>query len=206
MTPEELLNRWIVPLDRQVDYLTLGGRKFQVPFEVKVVLSTNLDPTALGDEAFFRRIHNKVYIGCLDDQQFDWVLARVAKAKGLDVSEEAAARLRHCARGQGDGELRAYLPGVVCKLAIAISRYENAAMRLTPRVGRPGARPLLREDGRRGRGPHRQRSTRRRWKASPTMRPAPRPTTTRTLRTARPSWLPGRPASTRRARRRRCRE
>ncbi|MFN8051624.1 MAG: hypothetical protein U0Q22_09325 [Acidimicrobiales bacterium] len=132
MTPEELLNRWIVPLDRQVDYLTLGGRKFQVPFEVKVVLSTNLDPTALGDEAFFRRIHNKVYIGCLDDQQFDWVLARVCTAKGLEVTEEAAARLRQQARGQGDGELRAYLPGVVCKLAIAISRYENAAMRLTP--------------------------------------------------------------------------
>ena len=137
MTPDELLNRWIVPLDRQVDYLTLGGRKFQVPFEVKVVLSTNLDPSHLGDEAFFRRIHNKVYIGCLDDQQFDWVLARVAKAKGIEVSEQAAARLRAAARGQGDGELRAYLPGVVCKLATAICRYENAALRLTPTlVGR----------------------------------------------------------------------
>jgi hypothetical protein len=132
MTPEELLNRWIVPLDRQVDYLTLGGRKFQVPFEVKVVLSTNLDPTALGDEAFFRRIHNKVYIGCLDDQQFDWVLARVAQAKQIEVTEDAAARLRSAARAQGDGELRAYLPGVVCKLAVAICRYENAAVRLTP--------------------------------------------------------------------------
>lgn len=134
MTPEELLNRWIVPLDRQVDYLTMAGRKFQVPFEVKVVLSTNLDPTQLGDEAFFRRIHNKVYIGCLDDQQFDFVLARVAKAKKIEVTTDAAARLRQQARGQGDGELRAYLPGVVCKLALAISRYENAAPRLTPQL------------------------------------------------------------------------
>ena len=134
MTPEELLNRWIVPLDRQVDYLTLAGRKFQVPFEVKVVLSTNFDPTQLGDEAFFRRIHNKVFIGCLDDQQFDWVLARVAKAKSIEVSPEAASRLRQQARSQGDGELRAYLPGVVCKLAIAIARYENAAVRLTPQL------------------------------------------------------------------------
>lgn len=132
MTPEELLNRWIVPLDRQVDYLTLAGRKFQVPFEVKVVLSTNLDPNDLGDEAFFRRIHNKIYIGCLDDQQFDWVLARIAKAKSIEVTEDAAARLRAAARAQGDGELRAYLPGVVCKLAVAICRYENLAVRLTP--------------------------------------------------------------------------
>jgi len=134
MTPDELLNRWIVPLDRQVDYLTLGGRKFQVPFEVKVVLSTNLDPDALGDEAFFRRIHNKVYIGCLDDQQFDWVLARIAQAKQIEVTEDAAARLRSNARSHGDGELRAYLPGVVCKLAVAICRYENAAVRLTPEL------------------------------------------------------------------------
>ena len=132
MTPEELLNRWIVPLDRQVDYLTMAGRKFAVPFEVKVVLSTNLDPSALGDEAFFRRIHNKVYIGCIDDEQFDWVLARVAQAKHLEVTEDAAAQLRRSARARGDGELRAYLPGVVCKLAIAIARYENAAFRLTP--------------------------------------------------------------------------
>lgn len=132
MTPEELLNRWIVPLDRHVDYLTLGGRKFAVPFEVKVVLSTNLSPDALGDEAFFRRIHNKIYIGCMDDEQFDWVLARVASKSGLELSEDAAIRLRTCARSRGDGELRAYLPGVVCKLAVAICKYENSAFRLTP--------------------------------------------------------------------------
>ena len=132
MTPEELLNRWIVPLDRQIDYLTLAGRKLAVPFEVKVVLSTNLDPASLGDEAFFRRIHNKVYVGCLDDEQFDWVLARVASAKRVELTEDAAAHLRRRARAAGDGELRAYLPGVVCKLALAICRYENTAPKLSP--------------------------------------------------------------------------
>jgi len=132
MTPEELLNRWIVPLDRQVDYLTLAGRKFAVPFEVKVVLSTNLDPTSLGDEAFFRRIHNKIYIGCVTDEQFDWILSRVAQGKGLDVHHDAVAQLRNQAKSRGDGELRAYLPGVVCKLALAICKYENSAFQLTP--------------------------------------------------------------------------
>ena len=134
MTPDALLNRWIVPLDRSVDYLTLLGRKFEVPFELKVVLSTNLDPAKLGDEAFFRRIHNKIYIGACTDEQFDWILSRVTRATRLELQSPAAVRLRQAARSQGDGELRAYLPGVVCKLANAICRYENQARVLTPEL------------------------------------------------------------------------
>ncbi len=132
MTPDALLNRWIVPLDRAVDYLTLHGRKIEVPFEVKAVLSTNLDPSQLGDEAFFRRIHNKVYIGACTDDQFDWILARVAEKRGMTVDAAAATRLREVARARGDGELRAYLPGVVCELAQAIMSYENLARHVTP--------------------------------------------------------------------------
>lgn len=132
MTPDALLNRWIVPLDRGVDYLTLHGRKIEVPFEVKTVLSTNLDPSDLGDEAFFRRIHNKVFIGACTDDQFDWILVRVAQKKGLEVDAAAAARLRSSARARGDGELRAYLPGVTCELARAIIAYENMGNVLTP--------------------------------------------------------------------------
>lgn len=134
MTPDALLNRWIVPLDRSVDYLTLQGRKFEVPFELKVVLSTNLDPAKLGDEAFFRRIHNKIYIGACTDEQFDWILSRVTRTLGIELEAPAAVRLRQAARSQGDGELRAYLPGVVCKLASAICRYENQARVLTPEL------------------------------------------------------------------------
>ena len=134
MTPDALLNRWIVPLDRQVDYLTLHGRKFEVPFELKVVLSTNLDPAKLGDEAFFRRIHNKIYIGAINDEQFNSILDRVANKSGLDVDGATASRLRHEARTRGDGELRAYLPGVVCGIAISICRYENAARVMTPEL------------------------------------------------------------------------
>jgi hypothetical protein len=152
-----------VPLDRQIDYLTLAGRKLAVPFEVKVVLSTNLDPASLGDEAFFRRIHNKVYVGCLDDEQFDWVLARVASAKRVELTEDAAAHLRRRARAAGDGELRAYLPGVVCKLALAICRYENTAPKLSPALVDRGARPVLRSYrravGEAGESPGRPRRT-----------------------------------------------
>jgi len=63
MKPEELLNRWMTPLDRRVDYLTLpGGRKFEIPFDLFVAFSTNLDPKHLADEAFLRRIANKIKI------------------------------------------------------------------------------------------------------------------------------------------------
>jgi DNA-binding MarR family transcriptional regulator len=132
MSPDALLNRWIVPLDRGVDYLTLHGRKVEVPFEVKAVLSTNLQPSDLGDEAFFRRIHNKVYIGACTDDQFDWILVRVAERKRLEVDAHAAARLRQVAKARGDGELRAYLPGVICQLADAVISYENMGRQLTP--------------------------------------------------------------------------
>jgi hypothetical protein len=134
MSPHALLNRWIVPLDRNVDYLTLRGRKFEVPFELKVVLSTNLDPAQLGDEAFFRRIHNKIYIGAVNDEQFDWILARVAEKNHLECRADASERLRSLAKARGDGELRAYLPGVVCELATAICHYENAGFVLSPEL------------------------------------------------------------------------
>ena len=61
VSPTDILNRWIVPLERRVDFLTLpNGRQIQVPFEQTLVLATNLEPTELVDEAFLRRIPYKV--------------------------------------------------------------------------------------------------------------------------------------------------
>ena len=134
MTPSALLNRWIIPLDRRVDYLTLAGRKVEVPFELKVVLSTNLDPAALGDDAFFRRIRNKIYIGAITDEQFDWILTRVTRAQGFECEASAATRLRDQARLRGDGELRAYLPSVVVEVAQAVAKFDNLAPVLTAKL------------------------------------------------------------------------
>jgi len=61
--PQDLLNRWIVPLESRIDFLTLHtGKKFQVPFDVLSVFATNLDPDSLADEAFLRRIPYKIPI------------------------------------------------------------------------------------------------------------------------------------------------
>jgi hypothetical protein len=131
-SPEALLNRWIVPLDRGIDYLTLMGRKFEVPFDLKVVLSTNLQPAELGDDAFFRRIQNKVFVGACSDTAFDEILRRVSSHHRIEVHPEAVEHLRRFARDQGDGELRAYRPGVVCQLTSSIARYHEVSPVLTP--------------------------------------------------------------------------
>jgi hypothetical protein len=77
MRPDELLNRWMTPLDRRVDFLTLpGGRKFEVSFDVLVVFSTNMNPLELTDEAFLRRIPNKIKVDYATQEQFLEILRR----------------------------------------------------------------------------------------------------------------------------------
>ncbi len=135
MTPAQLLNRWIVPLDRRIDYLSLNtGVKFDVPFNVKVVFSTNLPPAALGDEAFFRRLQAKVYIGSITDEGFDEILGRVAAAQGITATAADAAHLRHLTRTRGDGDLRPYVPSMVCEIVRMICRYENRPLAMSPEI------------------------------------------------------------------------
>ena len=84
MRPEELLNRWIVPLESRVDYLTLHtGKKFQVPFDVLIVFATNLDPKALADEAFLRRIPYKIAITDPNVEQFTKIFELDCRRRGL---------------------------------------------------------------------------------------------------------------------------
>ena len=69
--PQQLLNRWIVPLENRVDFLTLStGKKIQVPFEQLIIFSTNLEPTDLVDEAFLRRIPYKVEVADPTEKEF----------------------------------------------------------------------------------------------------------------------------------------
>ena len=83
--PEELLNRWVVPLDRRIDFLTLaGGRKVEIPFEMFVVFATNLDPATLVDAAFLRRIQTKVHVGAITNQEFHEIFRGVCKPLELE--------------------------------------------------------------------------------------------------------------------------
>ncbi|MCD9624533.1 hypothetical protein [Rhabdothermincola salaria] len=131
LSPEALLNRWIVPLDRQRDHLMLDhGVKFDIPFDVKIVFSTNLQPETLGDEAFFRRIQSKVLIPSIDDQAFDEILRRVCDHTGVTLAPGAAEHLRRTSRELGDGDLRPYLPAAVCKILSSICSFEDLPLEL----------------------------------------------------------------------------
>jgi hypothetical protein len=95
MSPRDLLNRWIVPLDRRIDFLSPGtGGKFAVPFEVMVVFSTNLEPHELADEAFLRRIPNKILVEAVTPEIFDAIFRLTAEAFAMDATPEAAAVCR----------------------------------------------------------------------------------------------------------------
>ncbi len=126
MSPRDLLNRWIVPLDRRVDYLSLRyGVKFQIPFEVMVVFSTNLDPQDLADEAFLRRIHNKILIESIDASTFDQIFARVVSSKRVPHEPDSAEYLRRLCLSDGRSELRACYPLDICNILVSISDYER---------------------------------------------------------------------------------
>jgi SpoVK/Ycf46/Vps4 family AAA+-type ATPase len=87
--PEELLNRWMTPLDRRMDFLMLpGGKKFEIPFDVLVVFATNLDPRTLTDEAFLRRIPNKINVNYVTSGQFAEIFERECLARGLACERE----------------------------------------------------------------------------------------------------------------------
>jgi len=132
MSPRDLLNRWIVPLDRRVDYLTLRyGIKFQIPFELMVVFSTNLEPSDLADEAFLRRIHNKIYVEAVDAGAFDQIFTRVVASRNIPAETDSAEYLRKLCLREGRTELRACYPADICNILLAIGRYEGRPPQMT---------------------------------------------------------------------------
>jgi predicted ATPase with chaperone activity len=89
MDPLELLNRWIVPLEKHYDFLTLGsGVKIQVPFDQLIIFSTNLEPKDLVDEAFLRRIPYKVNVPDPDEEEFHRLFQLASPALGFAYDPE----------------------------------------------------------------------------------------------------------------------
>ena len=132
INPRDLLNRWIVPLDRGVDFLTLRtGVKIPVPFETLVVFSTNLDPRQLADEAFLRRIQNKVKIDAISPRVFDEILRRICESEGIGWTSEAAERVRQRCLSDGRSQvLRACYPRDVVLILKNIAEYEGRPAQL----------------------------------------------------------------------------
>ena len=125
ISPRELLNRWIVPLDRRVDYLNLSsGLKCPVPFEVFVVFSTNLNPSELGDEAFLRRIPNRILVEPISQLVFDEIVERRLASSGWSVEAGAEGHLRRICR-KGAGDLRPCYPRDLFRIIESIALFEE---------------------------------------------------------------------------------
>jgi SpoVK/Ycf46/Vps4 family AAA+-type ATPase len=130
--PRDLLNRWIVPLENRIDYLTLHtGRKVEVPFDVMVIFSTNLPPRDLVDEAFLRRLRHKIYIGDPSYEDYREIFRRVASEKGVSYSDRGLAYLLQEWYIKRNRKMRASHPRDICDQIVDIARYQDVEAALT---------------------------------------------------------------------------
>ena len=135
MPAQAMLNRWIVPLEKRIDYLALDyGMSFYIPFELLVVFSTNLEPRKLGDDAFFRRIQNKVYVGPMEAHHFDEVALRVAEEHGISISFDHLDMIQEICRRRGNNVLRACFPRDMIRLVMSIWDYEGGDRTLSREI------------------------------------------------------------------------
>jgi len=125
LLPEELLNRWIVPLEGQVDYLALHtGKQIQIPFDALVIFSTNLDPGTL-DEAFLRRIPHKVMIPNPTLYEYYVLFERVCAAKGVAFDKDGFSYLVDRYYRKTNRPLRACHPRDLVDQVVNTARYND---------------------------------------------------------------------------------
>ena len=133
--PDELLNRWVVPLDRKIDFLTLaGGRKIEMPFEMLVVFASNLDPAQLLDAAFLRRIQTKIFIGEVSDEEFCEIFHRVAAERNIECDETVPHTLIDFVHGTLKQELRSCYPRDIVNQICWAAKYEGREPQINHRT------------------------------------------------------------------------
>jgi hypothetical protein len=124
MRPRELLNRWIVPLEKRQDFLTLHtGKKIDVPFDQLIIFSTNIEPKQLVDEAFLRRIRYKVEVGNPTPPEYREIMRRVCMARSVPYSDEGLRYLLEHEYAKRNIELRACHPRDLIDQLIDIARF-----------------------------------------------------------------------------------
>jgi hypothetical protein len=130
--PQDLLNRWIVPLESRVDYLTLHtGKKFQVPFDVLIVFATNLQPESLADEAFLRRIPYKIPIADPTVDQFSRIFELNCRRRNLRFHQVMVAYLQRRHYNPAGRAMRACHPRDLLDQVTALCRYRGIEPTIT---------------------------------------------------------------------------
>ena len=133
--PRQLLNRWIVPLEKRVDFMTLHtGKKIEIPFDQLVVFSTNLAPRDLVDEAFLRRIQNKVHVTNPTVEIFREIFRRQCEALGVPFDQNGLVYLLREYYVKPKRELRSVHPRDILRTLVGIARYRDVPPTLQPEL------------------------------------------------------------------------
>jgi hypothetical protein len=131
--PMDLLNRWIVPLEKKYDYLTtMTGTKMEVPFDELLIFSTNLDPTQLADEAFLRRIKFKIEVRDPDEDQYRRIWELVCKGKKVDFDPTGIEYLLTKWYRPMNRPLRMCQPRDILDQMMSIAKYNMERVNFSP--------------------------------------------------------------------------
>lgn len=131
-SPTEVLNRWIVPMERRVDYLKFhSGGKVTVPFEAFLIFSTNLKPDQLGDEAFLRRIQYKMLLRSPDVHEFTTIFRKFCESRNLAHHDGLIARFIEKHYRKGQRPFRRCHPRDILSHAIDLIHFEKLKFELT---------------------------------------------------------------------------
>ncbi len=135
VSPRDLLNRWIVPLESKVDFLRLrSGQTIVVPFRQLIVFSTNLDPNDLVDDAFLRRIQIKVKVEGPDQRRFFQIFAVMCKQMNVPFDKPSFVHLLQKWYIQPKRVMQSVHPRDIIKTLVAICEYEGTQPRMTPQL------------------------------------------------------------------------
>jgi predicted ATPase with chaperone activity len=134
-SPRDLLNRWIVPLESRLDFLTLQtGQKFDLPFMTLMVFATNIKPQDLVDEAFLRRIHYKIFAESPTRAEFLEIFENVCREKGIEYRPAVIERLLADYYRPRRIQLRGCQPRDLINQAISLAEYLGQPAELTTEV------------------------------------------------------------------------
>ena len=132
VTPEALLNRWIVPMESRVDFMKLNtGKSFYIPFDELLIFSTNLAPDDLMDPAFLRRIPYKIKLFEPTKDEYRQIFGGIAKSCGLDLTDDIFDFIIDQLTVENNYALAYYQPKFICDQIIAACKYEGVPPRFT---------------------------------------------------------------------------
>ena len=134
VSPTELLNRWIVPLESRVDYLKLHtGKTFSIPFEEMVIFSTNIEPEDLMDPAFLRRLPYKIEVGAPSMALFHRIFEKESARQGLTLTKEIFEAIVYTLKVEKGIDFAAFQPRFIIDQVVASCRFMGQAPHFEPR-------------------------------------------------------------------------